>query len=235
MLADLTSGDIRHRFLLPFKADACAIATLREAADAQLAAWGLSALTDGVTLAVSELATNVICHVGPGAPAVLFLEVTRDRLRVEVHDTSRTHPTRSVVGGDGETGRGLALVAAVSGGWTAVPTPGGKAVRCDFAVGNAHRLRFGPRVERAARVIDGYRLHSSGVEAPLVAHRAVSDTLAISLFTDLFHWIRANGSDPDDIVDHAQTCFEAEAAEVQEPVLPPVRNPPGPATAHAGR
>lgn len=230
----LVSGDTRHHFLLPFTADACAISSLRGAAATQLATWGLSTLADDVTLAVSELATNVVCHVGPGTPAVLLLEVTGDRLRVEIHDTSRGLPTRRAAAEPGETGRGLALVAALAGGWTATPTPGGKAVCCVFAVGNAHRVRFGARIARAAGAIDGYRLSPSSAEIPLAVHPAAADALAVSLLTDLLHWAAANGSDPDDLLDHAQTCFETEVAETRAPTaLPPARTAPGAGTARA--
>lgn len=133
----------RRHVLLPFKADACEIAPLRVAVIAQLASWGASEIADAVTLAVSELATNVVCHVGPGTPAALYLEFTGDSLRVELHDTGRALPSRGAPASDEETGRGLALVTAVSGGWIATPTRGGKAVCCEFTVTRADRHRRG--------------------------------------------------------------------------------------------
>ena len=36
---------------------------------------------------------------------------------------------------------------------------------------------------------------------------------AADLITDLLHWLTANGHDPDTILDHAQTRFEAEAMD----------------------
>lgn len=219
-------GDTRRHVLLPFKADAFDIAPLRGAVTAQLAAWGASAIADEVTLAVSELATNVVCHVGAGTPAVLFLESSGDHLRVEVHDTSPRLPFREAPAPDEETGRGLALVTAVSGGWTATPTPAGKAVCCEFAVTTAeHQRRFGHRIDRACEVIESYGLHLRLPAARLSGHPA-ADTVAVDLITDLLHWLAATGRDPDTVLDHAQTHFEAEAGEAAVRVQPEVATIP---------
>lgn len=127
-------GDTRPYFLLPFKAEACSVGPLRQAVSRQLGTWGASEIADSVLLAVSELATNVVCHVGVGTPAALLLLATGGHVRIELHDTSGRLPTREPAASDEESGRGLTLVTAVSGGWIAIPTPGGKAMCCEFAM-----------------------------------------------------------------------------------------------------
>jgi hypothetical protein len=52
----------------------------------------------------------------------------RGRLRVDVHDTSRSRPAVAEVPADAETGRGLLLVAALSDEWGFYRTAAGKAV-----------------------------------------------------------------------------------------------------------
>ncbi|HEY5833992.1 ATP-binding protein, partial [Streptomyces sp.] len=98
----------QRRCLLPFEAAPQAVGELRRMVGLQLATWGASALADAASLAVSELATNVIRHVGQGAPAALVMETRDDRIRVELHDTSRTMPYCEQAGPDDEGGRGLA-------------------------------------------------------------------------------------------------------------------------------
>lgn len=213
-------ADNRRHVLLPFKADAFDIAPLRGAVASQLAEWGVSAIADSVTLAVSELATNVVCHVGAGTPAALFLESCGDRLRLEVYDTSPRLPSGEAPASDEETGRGLALVAAVSGGWHAAVTPAGKAVCCEFAVPTfSGRSRVGHRVARASEVVETYRLNGPYSSTPTprsaVGH-AVADAVVGNVITDLLHWLAANGRDPDTVLDFAQIRFEAEAASVVE-------------------
>ncbi|TQE27157.1 ATP-binding protein, partial [Streptomyces ipomoeae] len=82
----------RLRCVLPFAAAPAEVRLLRRATAAQLAQWGLPAAADEAELVVTELATNVVRHVGEGASATLVLERRGERLRVEVHDKSRTVP-----------------------------------------------------------------------------------------------------------------------------------------------
>ncbi|MFF8607858.1 ATP-binding protein [Streptomyces sp. NPDC015346] len=87
-------------------------------------------------LCVSELLANVITHVGEGTPVTLHVRATADgRTRVEVTDPDpRVWPVlRDATGGD-ESGRGLALLDAVSVRWgvEAGPGPGSKTVWCEL-------------------------------------------------------------------------------------------------------
>jgi anti-sigma regulatory factor (Ser/Thr protein kinase) len=77
-------------------------------------------------LAVTELVTNALLH---GQPPVVVRVVLGDaRVRVEVADGSPNLPVRAVPSADAMTGRGLALVEAVSIDWGAEPVADGKVV-----------------------------------------------------------------------------------------------------------
>ena len=84
---------------------------------------------DAAELVVTELVTNAVLHGAP--PVRLVVGVEGDAARIEVSDSSRALPVRPRSSTDGMTGRGLALVDAVSDDWGVRPTPGqdaGKAV-----------------------------------------------------------------------------------------------------------
>ena len=85
-----------------------------------------SALLDDATVLVSELVTNSVLHGGP--PVVVAVECDGSVLQVRVRDGSPTMPTpREAERGD-ESGRGLALVAAMSDDWGVEPDTDGKLV-----------------------------------------------------------------------------------------------------------
>jgi hypothetical protein len=90
--------------------------------------WALDGLGDVSELIVSELVSNVVCHVG--TPMTLRVTVTRDRsvLRIEVDDSSAAipevdHPTPETLGG-----RGLWLIDELATRWGFRPAPSGKTV-----------------------------------------------------------------------------------------------------------
>jgi anti-sigma regulatory factor (Ser/Thr protein kinase) len=199
--------------LLPFEAEPKAVGQLRHAS------WGAPHLTDAAELAVSELATNVIRHVGEGTPAALVMEARDDRIRVELHDTGKSMPHCGQAGPDEISGRGLALVAAVSDGWFALPTPGGKAVCCEFATTEpalATRPAYDPRAVRGCEAVELYALQQGGTGTRPVRGLRGVESFTTDLITDLLHWLAANGRDPDTVLDHAQMRFEAEREEVGE-------------------
>ncbi|WP_330331400.1 ATP-binding protein [Streptomyces sp. NBC_00536] len=86
-----------------------------------------------VALCVSELLTNVITHVGEGTPVTLHVRATADgRTRVEVTDPDpRAWPVLRHATAEDESGRGLALLAAVSLRWGVLQGPAGKTVWCE--------------------------------------------------------------------------------------------------------
>lgn len=91
-------------------------------------------------LAVSELVTNAIRHGGP--PVRLRLKVQdrgpgAPRLRIEVQDGGSGSPRLHAVGAEAVSGRGLALVQAVSQEWGVRSAGTGKVVHATLRLGGA--------------------------------------------------------------------------------------------------
>ena len=175
----------------------------------RLATWGASALADEVQLAVTELATNVIKHVGEGVAATLVLEPGKDRFRIEVHDRSHSVPTSADPGCGDECGRGLHLLAAIALDWGTILTATGKAVWCEIAMSPDGQRR---RIQRATAVLQSYQQITEGSLHGGVTHLPVLEASVTDLIADLLHWLAAQGGDPDTVLDRAQMHFEAEAA-----------------------
>ena len=99
--------------------------------------WVVEALRDtphaefaaDAELVASELVTNALLH---GAPPVSVHVTIRDVVRIEVADGSRSAPVRSLARVDAMTGRGLALVTALSRDWGVEPRSTGKVVWCEL-------------------------------------------------------------------------------------------------------
>ncbi|TGB00989.1 ATP-binding protein [Streptomyces sp. MZ04] len=197
----------RLRCVLPFEAQPSEVRLLRKAVSEQIALWGIPVAVDEVELAVTELATNVIKHVGEGAAATLVLASQDDRVRVELHDKSHRVPAAGRGGSDEECGRGLNLLAAVCLDWGTLLTATGKAVWCEISLEPA---RHCVRVQRAAAVLDEYQRLSGAGSAAVPAY-AVLETSVTEVIADLLHWLAVQGGDPDDVLDRAQTRYEAEA------------------------
>ncbi|MEU0845225.1 SpoIIE family protein phosphatase [Streptomyces sp. NPDC005962] len=112
-------------------AEPALVAEARERAAAQLAAWGLAELTFTTEMVVSELFTNAILH-GQGP---VQLRLIRDRTLIcEVSDTSTTAPHMRRARVFDEGGRGLLLVAQLSGRWGTRQTPTGKIIWAEQAL-----------------------------------------------------------------------------------------------------
>ncbi|WP_261576389.1 ATP-binding protein, partial [Frankia gtarii] len=88
-------------------------------------------VVDDVRLVLSELTTNALLH--GAAPVEVRIHTGGAALRVEVSDASQTMPLRPPAGGDGLTGRGMALVAASATRWGVQPMTAGKIVWAEFA------------------------------------------------------------------------------------------------------
>ena len=118
--------------------------------------WQVPVDLDAALLLTSELVTNAIRHeAGRGAQAIMLaVASSRGRLRVDVHDTSRSLPAVAEVPADAETGRGLLLVETLSDEWGFYRTPAGKAVYFTLAFGpdNEHRPRRAAVAVPAARL-----------------------------------------------------------------------------------
>ncbi|MFJ5263597.1 ATP-binding protein [Streptomyces sp. NPDC088387] len=206
----MPSSDVtepRLRCVLPFEAAPSEVRLLRRAATKQLSRWGFSAGLEEAELLVTELATNVVKHVGEGAIATLVLEWRCERLRLEVHDRSAELPFLQLADCDAECGRGLHLLATMATDWGAVLTAAGKAVWCEVPVNGGTDCR---RIERAVAALDGYR----GVWDDGRKRQGRATDLhesAVELIADLLHWTSAQGHDPDDVLERAQMHYEAEA------------------------
>lgn len=93
-----------------------------------LAEWDLQALEWQALQVVSELVTNAVIHAG--TPLTLVLAPHRLGLRVEVRDGSVRAPRQRHYGLQATTGRGLALVGALTADWGVETSPTGKVVWC---------------------------------------------------------------------------------------------------------
>lgn len=199
--------DRQRRCVLPFEALPAEVRLLRRAAATQLGQWGVPTVGDATQLVVTELATNVIKHVGEGSPATLILEWKRERLRVEMHDKSSSLPALRTADCEAECGRGLHMLAAMAVGWGTAVTALGKAVWCEIELGSEAACL---RMERAVDALEGYRERNGAVLRGRC--EAILEESAVELIADLLHWTSARGLDPDDVLDRAQMHYEAEAA-----------------------
>ncbi|MYS22579.1 ATP-binding protein [Streptomyces sp. SID4948] len=81
-----------------------------------LEAWGLDTMADTAELVLSELLTNAVRHAH--SPLDGEIETRYERgdggVRIEVHDANQTWPLLQKLSEDGESGRGLALVDALT-------------------------------------------------------------------------------------------------------------------------
>ncbi|MFI2644235.1 ATP-binding protein [Streptomyces sp. NPDC018610] len=100
------------RFTL--EATPAAVPAARQWISREVRGWSVSLdeeLRWRLELVVSELVTNAVLHAGGRLTASIVLE--HDLLLIEVHDGSTTAPQPRAAGPCDETGRGLALVAAL--------------------------------------------------------------------------------------------------------------------------
>ncbi|WP_405917012.1 ATP-binding protein [Streptomyces sp. NBC_00728] len=198
----------RFRSVLPFEAVPAEVRLLRRAAASQLDRWGIPTATGEAELLVTELATNVVKHVGEGTSATLVIELRGERLRLEVHDRSRVLPSPNAADCYSECGRGLHLIAALAVDWGTALTGAGKAVWCEISISPGRAYR---RMERVVGALESYQ--GSSCEARLRGsggHIGLEES-AVELIADLLHWTAARGLDPDDFLDRAQMHYEAEA------------------------
>ncbi|MDH6226808.1 ATP-binding protein [Streptomyces sp. MJP52] len=208
MLADALTQP-RFRCVLPFEAVPEHIPVLRHVVSAQLGLWGLPAAVEETELVVTELATNVVKHVGERAPATLIVEGSVGRLRVEVHDQSRVLPRIRSLGCDAECGRGLHLLAGLAADWGAMPTGAGKVVWCEIPLDASTGCA---RMGRAIEALEQYRTSAWFEGVRCLGGDIALQEAAIELIADLLHWSAARGGDPDEVLDQAQRHYEAEAA-----------------------
>ncbi|MEU1551892.1 ATP-binding protein [Streptomyces scabiei] len=216
---DCIAGVPRKPWNLPFVAEPEGVASLRRIMRLHLGLWGLHEVISAAQLCVSELVSNVINHVGVGTPTTLAVSMNGTCLRIEVHDPDpRSMPTL-IEGSDLETeresGRGMALISAVADRWGVQPHADHKVTWCEIATGLTSDSGHisGVPVARAEAILALYgtvRLPQAVRPTPFT--RAVAEEAVSTLIADLLHWARAHGRDADDILDRAQSRFEAEAS-----------------------
>jgi anti-sigma regulatory factor (Ser/Thr protein kinase) len=100
--------------------------------------WGIPYDTESSDVAavlVAELAANAVTHGRvPGRDFELRLTLSADTLRIEVSDARAEKRPREVTP-DGESGRGLLLVAALADRWSVHDrVPVGKTVRAELTL-----------------------------------------------------------------------------------------------------
>ncbi|MGV9849244.1 ATP-binding protein [Streptomyces sp. NPDC003442] len=125
------------------EADARRVQAMRRLTSARLKYWGLTAMSDDVVLAVSELVTNAILHShGTEITLVIGLQAD-DLLRISVHDETPGQPVIRRVDSEAESGRGLQLVewmtTAHNGAWGT--SDGGATTWCTFSTPAARGCR----------------------------------------------------------------------------------------------
>ncbi|MGW1809285.1 ATP-binding protein [Streptomyces sp. NPDC002078] len=205
----------REAWKLLFLAEAEEVAALRRILRLHLERWGLQEHSETAQLCVSELVANVIKHVGPGTPTTLAVSMSGTRLRIEVHDPDpRALPTLTDAGADAESGRGMALIDAITDRWGVDLAPGRKTTWCELrtCLKAADGHTAGPRVDRAANVLGFYAdvTNLPTGSKPGRVGTAVAEEAAINVIADLLHWLGAHGRDPDEVLERAHTHFQAD-------------------------
>lgn len=101
----------------------------RAAVRSALDGWGVPGpVVDDAVLAASELVANVVLHARTTGSLDIELGLTRAWLRLSVTDGSSTPPLARLADGSAESGRGLAILAALSDRWGIEPFVDGKRV-----------------------------------------------------------------------------------------------------------
>ncbi|MCL2554764.1 MAG: ATP-binding protein [Actinomycetia bacterium] len=106
------------------------IQQIRRIVSAQLRYWRLDPLIDAASTGISELLANVHRHAKPDKQCAVKLTLAADRLTVAVADHDTRLPHMQPVEPTATTGRGLAMVEAMSDNWGTdlLPEDGGKVV-----------------------------------------------------------------------------------------------------------
>lgn len=131
-----TAAEIDSRliaFVLPGIPES--VPAARSRVRAALSFHGLGEYADDAAAITSELVTNAIQHVCGDSGATVGVRISRgpnpEAVTVTVSDSSPDGPDMRAAPADGERGRGLRIVEALSAAWGWRPEEGGKAV---FAV-----------------------------------------------------------------------------------------------------
>jgi anti-sigma regulatory factor (Ser/Thr protein kinase) len=112
--------------------DTGVVPAARETADLWVAYWGLAYLSPAVRLVTSELVTNAVQY---GRGGEISLEVSRDAsaVTIRVGDGNPEPPVPRLASAEGESGRGLLVVAAYSQEWGWKAEDSGEPGKCVWA------------------------------------------------------------------------------------------------------
>lgn len=115
----------RRHCVVELQALPARIGQVRRIVSAQLRHWQLDPLIDRAALGVTELLSNVHRHARPDKTCTVEIELRLGRLTVSVYDSDPRLPVLHEAGADAleTSGRGLALVEAVSEAWGARHQP----------------------------------------------------------------------------------------------------------------
>ncbi|MFG2147779.1 ATP-binding protein [Streptomyces sp. NPDC048696] len=125
----------RARIAVP--GDPSAVAFARDRVLTQVRGWGVplnAEKREALKLVASELITNAVVHSEGLAMVGLYYDQDGGRLLLVVHDSNPEPPRRVDAAADDESGRGLALVAALAAEHHWEPTGRGKKVWAAFEV-----------------------------------------------------------------------------------------------------
>lgn len=203
----------RGRWEWTFVAQPKEVTVVRRRVRALLDDWGLAELVDSAEVCVSELVSNVVTHVGSGTPVGVGVSVVGSRLRIEVRDPdTRALPALVDASDSAEAGRGMSLIDALSERWGIGMEPDGKVTWCELeGQVPSNEREHDALAARTAQTLSCYSngpLLRSPWRSRLGAMAAEVD--AIAVIAGLLQWLSAHGHDADDVLDRAQTRFEAQ-------------------------
>ncbi|WP_233518158.1 ATP-binding protein [Streptomyces corynorhini] len=97
-----------------------------------LIVWGMEEMRDAAEVVISELMTNSVVHARRDSVRATVTRLSDERVRVAVVDLSHERPQPRTADSTEESGRGLEIVDALSGGrWGVDSLPWGKRVWAD--------------------------------------------------------------------------------------------------------
>jgi anti-sigma regulatory factor (Ser/Thr protein kinase) len=205
----------RTEWDVSFAAEPREVPALRRIMRLHLLHWGLPNVIETAQLCVTELVSNVIKHVGVGAPTTLAVSMNGTNLRLEVRDPVADElPTVVPFAAEAEGGRGLAIIDTVAENWGVCLTSSGKTTWCELATAltSPHGHVRDHRVQRADALLVSYSAEVArftGAGDSLVSQATEG---AVNLIADLLHWLEAHGLDPEAELDRALASFEAVSA-----------------------
>ncbi|MFC4495934.1 ATP-binding protein [Streptomyces ovatisporus] len=119
---------------IPLLAEPEALAPVRHRVGAWFELWDLPELTETARLCVSELLTNVIVHIGTGTPATFHASMAGPHPRLSLTDpVPGPLPAPRLPGTKAESGRGLALLEALTHRWGVTQHGAAKTIWCELS------------------------------------------------------------------------------------------------------